>query len=65
MLRLPLALGALVIAGSGGVNARKRSPTMTPKHTTSLTTQAQFDEWIKAQVDAKRTAFVRWIHSTS
>jgi len=35
---------------------------MTPDHTKTLNTD-NFNDWIKGEVDAGRTAFVRWIAS--
>jgi hypothetical protein len=66
-----LELVALVgLCSSGEVHAekkggRRRQASMVPKHTRALATQSEFNSWVKVQVDADKTAFVRWIHSTS
>jgi hypothetical protein len=48
----------LAAALFGAANAQE----MTPEHTKTLTPD-NFNDWIKGEVDAGRTAFVRWIAS--
>ena len=50
-----IILAASLLAAVGAMDMR-------PSHTKTLTPD-NFNDWIKGEVDAGRTAFVRWIAS--
>jgi hypothetical protein len=54
-MAMRLTVAALMLTGASAQD-------MTPDHTKTLTT-GNFNDWIKGEVDAGRTAFVRWIAS--
>ena len=63
----PLRAACSLVCALTGRHAPPPSPTgaaqeMKPEHTMTLTPD-NFNDWIKTEVDAGKTAFVRWIAS--